>query len=270
MAPQLQQDFLRPFKVGLIGFGAIAREVLLNSQHAGIEWTVLTRSAAHADRAQQNIRFVHEISALIETRPCVVIEAAGQTALAEYGPALLGAGIPVIVASVGAFADEDLLMALTRACQKTDASLIIPSGAIGGLDYLSAISSLEDIRIRYTSRKPSAAWKAELEKRNLVCATKPVTLFEGSPAEAARLYPKNLNAALTLALTARPATLTVRVVVDPQAKGNTHEIEAESAAGTAFMRFENVPSPVNPKTSTITALSLASALRKFLHPKGMN
>lgn len=270
MAPQLQQDFLRSFKVGLIGFGAIAREVLLNCQQTGIEWTILTRTAAQADDAQQNIRFVHEISALIETRPCVVIEAAGQTALADYGPALLGAGIPVIVASVGALADEDLLMALTRAQQNSDTSLIIPSGAIGGLDYLSAISSLEDARIRYTSRKPPAAWRMELEERNLVCTTGPVTLFEGSPAEAARLYPKNLNAALTLALAVRPAPLTVRVVVDPQAKGNTHEIEAESAAGNAFMRFENVPSLVNPKSSMITALSLASALRKFLHPEGIN
>jgi aspartate dehydrogenase len=56
----------------------------------------------------------------------------------------------------------------------------------------------------------------------------------------------------------------VRVVADPAARGNTHEIEAKSAAGEAHFRFVNAPSPDNPKTSMVTALSLAAAVRRVL------
>jgi aspartate dehydrogenase len=45
---------------------------------------------------------------------------------------------------------------------------------------------------------------------------------------------------------------------------NVHEIEIESAAGIAEFRFMNAPSPDNPKTSAVTALSLAAAVRNFL------
>ena len=48
----------------------------------------------------------------------------------------------------------------------------------------------------------------------------------------------------------------------------THEIEVESAAGTAFFKFIHTPSPDNPKTSALTALSLVAALRELLDPEG--
>jgi aspartate dehydrogenase len=62
--------------------------------------------------------------------------------------------------------------------------------------------------------------------------------------------------------------VTVRVIADPKAAGNTHEIEAESAAGTASFRFVNAPSPDNPKTSALTALSLVAALGELLDLEG--
>ncbi|MDR6434233.1 aspartate dehydrogenase [Brucella pseudogrignonensis] len=265
---QFQSDATQPRVIGLIGFGAIARELLTRFTNENVRWIVYTRSAAVVDDAECNITFVQNLDELIQSRPCIVVEAAAQSALRDQVPAILEAGISVIAASVGAFADETLVSTLDRACRETNASLIFPSGAVGGLDYLSAIAPLEDVRIRYTSRKPPAAWKAELEERNLVCDGGALILFEGSSQEAARLYPKNLNAALTISLAIRPHNLEVRVLVDPDAKANTHEIEVESAAGTAFIRLENVPSELNPKTSMITALSLASSLRKFLETKG--
>ena len=87
-----------------------------------------------------------------------------------------------------------------------------------------------------------------------------------TPAQAAQLYPRNLNAGLTVALAAAPAPVTVRVIADPTVSLNTHEIEAESTLGMAFMRFANRPSPDNPKTSALTAASLAAAVRRLLEP----
>ena len=93
-----------------------------------------------------------------------------------------------------------------------------------------------------------------------------IVLFEGAPAQAALLYPRNLNAGLTVALAAAPAPVTVRVIADPAVSLNTHEIEAESALGIAFMRFANRPSADNPKTSALTAASLAATVRRLLEP----
>ena len=93
-----------------------------------------------------------------------------------------------------------------------------------------------------------------------------IVLFEGQAREASRLYPKNLNVGLTIALAVGHERLAVRIVSDPAAAGNTHEIETKSALGTARMSFVNLPSPTNPKTSALTAASIVAAIRRQFDP----
>lgn len=252
-----------PLRIGLIGFGALARQLtdMLGPQQA--EWIALVRDNS-TSYLPAHVRSVTRLADFIAARPSAVVEVAGPSAVAEHAPPLLEAGIPVVLASVGALSDPSLCLQLDAAQRSTGTQMVLPAGAVGGLDYLRAISILRDARIRYTSRKPAAAWTNELAARGLDAENAEVVLFEGTPEEAAKLYPKNLNSALTIMLAVRPAPLTVRVVADPKAEGNTHEIEAVSSAGTAFMRFVNAPSPDNPKTSAVTALSLLVALRQLL------
>ncbi|TPL40738.1 aspartate dehydrogenase [Mesorhizobium sp. B2-4-6] len=249
--------------LGLIGYGAIARDLVSAFPPDAVDWLVLLREGASPE-LPANVSAVTKVERLIEARPRAVVEAAGQGAVATYVPALLEAGIPTVVASVGALADATLHARIATAGRSGGARLMLPAGALGGLDYLRAIAALPDARVRYTSRKPPAAWEAELAARGLSVERDAVTLFEGSPAEAASAYPKNLNAAFAVALAVGAERVTVRVVVDPKATGNSHEIEAESAAGTAFFSMVNAPSPGNPKTSALTALSLVAALRDLL------
>jgi hypothetical protein len=93
-----------------------------------------------------------------------------------------------------------------------------------------------DIAVTYTSRKPPAAWIAELTEAGLADAARsqPVTLFEGSAPEAAALYPRNLNAGLTVALAAGIDRTRVRVVADPSVTTNTHEIEVTGGCRRRF------------------------------------
>jgi aspartate dehydrogenase len=254
---------IEPATIGLIGFGALARQVFAALGDEPIRWIALVHESSSA-AIDGRITKVTKLIDFIGARPDLVVEAAGQESVASYVPALLEASIPVVIASIGALADTETVERITKARRSSGAGLIIPSGAIGGLDYLAAIARLPDVQIRYRLRKPLAAWHAELEALGLSNTKVPITLFEGTPTAAARLYPKNLNAAFTVALTVQPAQFSVAVIADPDIATNIHEIETESAAGKASFRFANAPSPDNPKTSAVTALSVAASVRNFL------
>ncbi len=255
--------------IGIIGFGAIGRDLHRRLSREGHRVTLVLRpGSASRNEVPSGTTVVESVAALVALRPAVVVEAAGQAALDRAAQDVLAAGIPLVAASTGALGDPVLFARLEAAARAGKSRLVLPAGAVGGLDYLSALRYTADAVVRYTSRKPPAAWRAELAEAGHDPARLPgeIVLFEGTPAEAAKLYPRNLNAGLTVALAAGPAPVTVRVVADPGVALNTHEIEVESALGTAFMRFANHPAPGNPKTSALTAASLAAAVRRLLEP----
>jgi aspartate dehydrogenase len=258
--------------VGLIGFGAIGRQIqaTLSAAKEHTDVTVLLGANSPSKAlCPPGVEVVHSVGELVAAGPNAVIEAAGASAVRNHVPALVAAGLPVIVSSVGALADDDLLSRLLTACGDKGGRVIVPSGALGGLDYLRAVAGLDDLQVRYTSRKPVAAWSAELRERKIDPATMrdEFVLFEGGPEEAAQLYPRNLNAGLTVALAVGKDRVQVRVVADPHVKQNIHELDVTSAAGSASMRFANAPSPDNPKTSMLTALSILASLEPLLSSK---
>jgi aspartate dehydrogenase len=258
--------------IGLIGFGAIGREVaaqLTSNAAASSTIVALVRSALNE---APGLRFVRHTAELIAMGPSLVIEAAGHAAVSEHVVAVLNAGIPVVLASVGSLADDDLRMRVEAAAAKGNTELILPEGAIGGIGYVRAVASAARLKVRYCSRKPIAAWANELEERGhtLDKIDSEIVLFEGTAREAALSFPQNLNVAMTLALAGPGADgIAVRVVADSKVKANTHEIDIESSAGRAHLVFENSASPANPKTSALTALSIVQAVRERLglgHP----
>lgn len=252
-------------RLALIGFGTIARDIHARLGGEGFAFACLLRPDSPSRASlPAGVAALDGLAELLAWRPDLVIEAAGHAAVAETLPQVLAAGIPALPASTGALADDALLTRLAEAAQKGDARLIVPSGAVGGLDYLAALRETQDAEVRYTSRKPPAAWAPELAAAGLAekATQAEIVLYEGPAREAAKLYPKNLNVGLTIALAVGHDRLSVRIVSDPAAAGNTHEIEATSALGTARMSFVNLPSPANPKTSALTAASLTAAIRR--------
>jgi aspartate dehydrogenase len=179
--------------------------------------------------------------------------------------------VSVVLASVGALADAATHEAL-RSAAGGRARVVLPSGAIGGLDYLDAVANEPGLEVAYLSTKPVSAWRDELSRRGIDADAlrEPYTLFEGSAAEAALRYPQNLNVAATLALRGVGMEKThVTVRADPDAAVNTHEIQVRSSAGTATFRLQNEPSADNPKTSALTALSLATEVARFFRDQAI-
>jgi aspartate dehydrogenase len=195
--------------------------------------------------------------------PTLVAEVAGQAAVAEHGDHVLRSGIDLLVISVGALADPALLGRLKSAAHDGNSRILLPAGAIGGIDAIAAMRVSGLTSVRYRSRKPPAAWRGSPAERvvDLDALTQRTVLYKGTAGEAALLYPQNANVAAAVALAGLGFDATeVELVADPDAPGNVHEIEAEGAAGRFAIQLQGKPSRSNPKTSALAAMSVARAL----------
>ncbi|HLI10049.1 MAG TPA: aspartate dehydrogenase [Alphaproteobacteria bacterium] len=252
-------------KVALIGLGAIGRFVLERLAYNARGITVagaLVRPEKVAESRTilpNNIPAVGSAIELAAIKPNLVVECAGHAAVHQYGEAILSEGIDLAVVSIGAMADAELRGRLVAAAQSSGAQLILPAGAIAGVDALAAARRDGLARVTYRSRKPPLAWKGTYAETvcDIASIRDATVLFEGNAEEAARLYPQNANVAATVALAGLGFEATrVRLVADPRAAGNVHLIDAEGAFGRFTITLFGRPLPDNPKTSTLAALSI--------------
>lgn len=262
-----------PHKIAIIGRGAIASLVMRHIQSDARFKVALVlqpgRPAPDAASAE-GLTVLFGLDSLLAWQPTLVIEAASKSALQAYAAPCLAAGISVIASSVGALADADLYAHLHDAAITGHSKLILPSGAVGALDYLSATRFANQTggsatRIVYESRKPPTAWHDVLVERGLpLKPDAPITLFEGSAREAAKLFPQNLNVAATIALAGVGMEDTqVSVIVDPAVTGNMHTLRATGAFGNMSAQMVNRPAPTNPKTSWVVGLSVIAAFERY-------
>lgn len=101
---------------------------------------------------------------------------------------------------------------------------------------------------------------------DLSALTGPTLIFQGSALDAVKAFPANVNVAATLFLAAGESDVQVKVVADPEIQINRHEILVEGDFGRISTRVENIPSPSNPKTSYLAALSAIATLRSIVEP----
>ncbi|MGA2680859.1 MAG: aspartate dehydrogenase [Candidatus Bathyarchaeia archaeon] len=240
-------------RVGLIGCGAIGTvlaEAIERKLVVCDELVVYDVDDSRAQMLKGALKFpvviAKSVDELLSLKPKVVVEAASQQAAKEYVPKIVSSGAEVIVMSTGA------LLGLAVDLRRVH----VPSGAIGGLDALSSAALAGVDEVILTSRKNPKA----LGKDNAVEAV----VYEGFAEEAAKLFPREMNVAATLALTVNPAKVKVLVVSDPAVKRNTHEIQVKWRFGKMFLRFANDPHPDNPHTSALAAWSAIKLLRTLL------
>ena len=242
-----------PKTVGLIGCGAIGTvlaEAIERKLVVCDELVVYDVDVAKAQKLKGSLKFpvrmVASVDELLACKPKVVVEAASQQAVRQYLDKIVASNIHLIVMSTGALLGLDV----------SSSKVHFPPGAIGGLDALSsaALAGIDEVTL--TSRKNPKA----LGKNN----TEEAVVYEGYAEEAARLFPREMNVAATLALTVKPAKVKVQVVSDPAVKRNTHEIQVKWRFGEMFLRFANDPHPDNPHTSALAAWSAIKLLQTLL------
>jgi aspartate dehydrogenase len=263
----------REERIAIIGMGAMGCRVV-SSLRAGPFGAIAIAGLdphANADDLKRDlgVELFSSVGDLLQWHPTVVVECAGHVAVEGIVSQCLEHGVDAIVASVGALSSEALRERLHRAQEVGHSELTVVSGAIGGLDALSAARGSGIDSVRYIGRKPPRAWVGSPAEGqfDLAAITEPTVIFEGTASESARLYPKNANvtAAVALAGVGFEKTL-VTMMADPRVDKNVHEVEATGPFGRLCIRLENNPLPDNPRTSWLAALSIEDAiLRRLQH-----
>jgi aspartate dehydrogenase len=183
-----------------------------------------------------------------------VVEAASVRAVRQYARNVLSHGKHLILLSVGALADPVFRNDLLAIAKETERRIFIPSGAIVGLDNLKVgqISHFRKLLLRTTKSPESLV--IDTHKRTLI--------FQGKSHECIKEFPKNVNVSVALSLAAG-RDVDVELYADPDVERNIHEIEAEGEFGDLYIRVSNLPSPDNPATSYLAALSILTLLRNL-------
>lgn len=263
--------------VGLVGCGTIGTQLALaiesgniaNASLAGLFDVVNSNAKSLKSKLNTKPELYLDFDALINSPANLIIEAASQQAVREFGKPIIEANKDLMIMSVGALADPTFLAELLDLAAVTNghSRIYVPTGAIAGIDSIRSVRNVLDFVTLTTTKSPKALAGApffEKSKVNLDNVTKITAIYEGSAAEAVKLFPANVNVATVLSLAGIGADKTkVRIVVDPQATTNQHEITATGSFGDIKITVNNVTTPGNPKTSFLAILSAIECLRSI-------
>ena len=264
-------------RVGLIGFGAIGKVIVTyirEGEVPGVELAALAEnrsSGALEQMRQEGVPVVADVVQLLDF-PCeVIIEAAGQDVVRDYAEVFLKARRHMMILSVGALADRPLFERLMGLARDAGVKIIVPSGAIGGLDAVKSarVGRIEEVVINNIKPPKSIAGAPYVVRHGIdpFALKKPTLIYEGFADEAAREFPKNLNVSVALSLAGiGPERTRVTLVVDPDETRNIHEITVRGEFGEARFVVAGLPSPDNPMTSYIASLSVIATLRQLTSP----
>lgn len=264
-----------PIKIGLVGCGAIGAEIARAVDRGAMDASLVAvcdHNPATAVALIDSLEHKPVKARLDElvSLSDLVVEAASQRAVPAVAAATLTKGKRLMIMSVGALADRELFASVKRLAKEHGSMVYLPSGAIAGLDGLksASIGTIRKVTLT-TTKNPKGLVGAPYiteKKIDLNLLTGPTLIFEGSALEAVKAFPANVNVAATLFLAAEGSEVWVNVVADPGIHVNRHEIEVEGDFGRISTKVENVPSPKNPKTSYLAALSAIATLRSIVEP----
>jgi len=264
----------RTCHVAVGGLGTVGFEVARRIDGGAIDGLTLSAVSArdHA-RARERMRgFRSPVDVVtverLADRADIVVESAPAAVFREIAEPVIRAGKVLVAISAGALLDHADLVETARA---TGAQIVVPSGAVMGLDAVRGAAESGIASVTMMTRKPPGglAGAPHLVEHGIDVEglEAPLKVFEGSARDGARGFPANVNVAAALGLAGvGPERTRLEIWADPGVTRNTHEIRLEADTVRFQLRIENVPSEENPRTGRSVAPSVVAALRRFVAP----
>ncbi|MEM7423695.1 MAG: aspartate dehydrogenase [Pseudomonadota bacterium] len=261
-------------RIGIAGLGAIGMRVARALDRGDIAGMVLSAVAAgNPERAHQRVAAFSRVpevvpaAALAQTAD-VVIECAPKPVFREIAVSALEAGRMFMPLSCAQILEHGDLVEIAR---RTGGRILVPTGAIIGLDTIRAMAVGEIRSLTLETRKPPAGLAGAPHLVDNAISVddlaEPLRVFQGSALEAARGFPANVNVAAALSLAGiGPERTRVEVWADPGIDRNMQSVRVVSDSGEAEMSIRNIPSEENPRTGRITALSVIACLDRMTAP----
>jgi aspartate dehydrogenase len=254
-------------RVAIAGLGPIGKKVA-EALDQGIDG--LTLAAVSAQNPEKHHNWLGGLKTKLQVLPIeklvdvadIAIECAPAKVLRSIVNPFVENGKTAIVLSAGALLENEDLIEVAR---KHGGQIIVPTGALIGLDAVTAAAVGEIHSVRMVTRKPvnGLAGAPFLIENNIDIESikEPLKIFDGTAREAAKGFPANLNVAVALSLAGvGPDRTRLEIWADPSLKRNVHRVEVDSDSARFSMSIENLPSE-NPKTGKITALCVIALLR---------
>ena len=260
--------------VAVGGLGTVGFEVARRIDGGEIDGLTLSAVSArdHA-RARQRMRGFRApvdvvAAADLAGRADIVVESAPAAVFRDIAEPAVRAGKVLVAISAGALLDHADLVETASA---TGAQIVVPSGAVMGLDAVRGAAESGIASVTMITRKPPGglAGAPYLVNHGIDVdgLDAPLKVFDGNARDAARGFPANVNVAAALGLAGvGPERTRLEIWADPGVTRNTHEIRLEAETVRFQLRIENVPSEENPRTGRSVAPSVVAALRRFVSP----
>ena len=257
-------------RVAIAGLGAIGRDV---AQRLSTVPGVALACVAARDRAKAQAFLDHAGMACpivpfddFPDHADLAIECAPAAVIEQICRPMLAAGKQVLVLSCGALLRTDL----AEFAKQHGGRIIVPTGALLGLDAVAAAAEGTIHSVRMTTRKPPqglmGAPHLVANRISVDGLNEAKRVFSGTAREAAAGFPANVNVVAALALAGiGPDRTMIDIWADPAVERNCHTIDVDADSARFTLSIENVPSE-NPKTGRIVALSVIATLRKLNTP----
>jgi aspartate dehydrogenase len=257
--------------VGLIGCGTIGSELALVIDSGKIKKAALVSLYDEVENVVIELKskllnkntktfsnFSQFISSPAFANTDIIIEAASQDAVRKLAKTIIQSGKDLIIMSTGALAEPDLLQELSDIASKKEVHIYVPSGAVAGID---AIRSVKHLLNSVTITTTPFFEKTRIKPETI---THKKLIYEGTARDAVKKFPANVNVAAVLSLAGVGMDATkVKIIADPAASVNQHEITANGNFGEINIVVRNTPSPSNPKTSYLAILSAIECIRSI-------
>jgi aspartate dehydrogenase len=259
--------------IAIAGLGAIGLPVArrLDSGISGLKLVAVSaRDQAAAGGRVAGFKNPPAVVSLAELPALadVVVECCPASQFAALAEATIDAGKIFMPLSVGALLDR---MDLVERAAAKGARILVPTGALAGLDAVraAAVGTIHTARI--VTRKPPGGLKGApylaLHNLDMDAITTPTCIFKGSARDGARGFPANVNVAAALSLAGiGPDRTELEIWADPTVTRNTHRIEIDSDATRLTFTIEGIPSEENPRTGKLTPLSVIACLTGLVSP----